>query len=65
MCVCVLTAQSCLTLCNLMDSAHQDPLSMNSPGKNTGAGCHFLLHATICQFSSVQLLSCVLLFATP
>ena len=25
------------------DVAHQAPLSMNFPGKNTGAGCHFLL----------------------
>ena len=24
--------------------AHQAPLSMDSPGKNTGVGCHFLLH---------------------
>ena len=37
-------AQSCLTLCHLMDcslpgfSVHGD-----SPGKNPGAGCHFLL----------------------
>ena len=23
--------------------AHQDPLSMDSPGKNAGVGCHFLL----------------------
>ena len=23
--------------------AHQAPLSMNFPGKNTGVGCHFLL----------------------
>ena len=23
--------------------AHQAPLSMDSPGKNTGVGCHFLL----------------------
>ena len=23
--------------------AHQAPLSMGFPGKNTGAGCHFLL----------------------
>ena len=36
--------QSCLTLCNTMDckllgsSVHGD-----SPGKNTGADCHFLL----------------------
>ena len=24
--------------------ARQAPLSMNSPGKNTGGGCHFYLH---------------------
>ena len=39
-----LVAQSCLTLCDLMDcsplgsSVHGD-----SPGKNTGVGCHALL----------------------
>ena len=27
-------------------AAHQTPLSMNSPGKNTGVGCHFLLQGT-------------------
>ncbi|KAM9679545.1 uncharacterized protein ACBT57_004175 [Dama dama] len=27
-------------------AAHQTPLSMDSPGKNTGVGCRFLLHAT-------------------
>ena len=43
-CVCVLVAQSCPTLCNLMGCiAHQAPLSMCFPGKNTGVGCHFLL----------------------
>ena len=42
-----LVMQSCLTLCDLMDccppgfSAHGD-----SPGKNTGVGCHALLHRT-------------------
>ena len=42
--LCVLVAQSCLTLCDPMDcsppgsSAHGD-----SPGKNTGVGCHALL----------------------
>ena len=42
-CVC-LVAQSCLTLCDPMDcsppgsSVHED-----SPGKNTGVGCHALL----------------------
>ena len=40
-------AQSCLTLCNLMDcsppgsSVHGDSL-----GKNTGVGCHFLLQGS-------------------
>ena len=24
-------------------AAHQAPLSLGSPGKNTGVGCHFLL----------------------
>ena len=26
-------------------AAHQDSPSLDSPGKNTGVGCHFLLHA--------------------
>ena len=26
-------------------AAHQDPPSMDSPGKNTGVGCHCLLHS--------------------
>ena len=40
-------AQSCPKLCNLMNrvmpgfSVHGD-----SPGKNTGVGCHALLHGT-------------------
>ena len=42
--MCVLSSQSCLTLCNPMDcsplgsSVHGD-----SPGKNTRIGCHALL----------------------
>ena len=42
--MCVLVAQSCLTLSDIMDwgppgsSVHGD-----SPGKNTGVGCHALL----------------------
>ena len=44
LCVNLLVAQSCLTICETMDcspsgsSAHGD-----SPGKNTGVGCHALL----------------------
>ena len=35
--------QSCPTLCDPMTVAHQAPLSMgDSPGKNTGVGCHAL-----------------------
>ena len=47
-CVCVLVTQSRLTLPNPMDLGLQamklaGPLSpWNSPGKNTGEGCHFL-----------------------
>ena len=53
MCVCVcvcararkrLVAQSCLTLCNLMDcSPPGSSVHGNSPGKNTGVGCYALL----------------------
>ena len=41
-------ALSCLTLCDLMDCnlpGLQNP--WNSPGKNTGVGCHFLLQGII------------------
>ena len=39
----LLSLQSCLTLCDPRDTAHQTPLSLGFPGKNTGVGCHFLL----------------------
>ena len=35
--------QLCPTLCDPIDGSHQAPPSWNSPGKNTGVGCHFLL----------------------
>ena len=41
--MCVLVAQSCLTLCYPWTVAHQAPLSMGFSGKNIGVGCHFLL----------------------
>ena len=42
-CVC-LVAQLCLTLCNLMDySPPGSTVHGDSPGKNTGVGCHALL----------------------
>ena len=35
--------QLCLTLCDPTDGSHQAPRPWDSPGKNTGVGCHFLL----------------------
>ena len=43
LCACVLSCFSCLQLfVTLWTVAHQAPL-WDSPGKNTGVGCHFLL----------------------
>ena len=43
-CVCVLSCLSCLTLCNPMDySLPGSSVHGDSPGKNTGVGCHALL----------------------
>ena len=43
-CVCVLVAQSCPTLCDTMDcSLPSSSVHRDSPGKNTGMGCHFPL----------------------
>ena len=40
-----LVAQPCLTLCNPMDcSPPSSSVHGDSPGKNTGVGCHALLH---------------------
>ena len=41
----VLVVQSCPTLCNPMDLAHQAPLSMGFSRQHTGVGCHFLPEA--------------------
>ena len=42
--LCVLVAQSCLTLCDPMDCSSTRLLCpWTSPGMNTGVGCHFLL----------------------
>ena len=37
------TRQSCLTLCDPIDSSPPGSRPWDSPGKNTGVGCHFLL----------------------
>ena len=41
----VSVTQSCLTLCDPMDYGLLCP--WNSPGRNTGAGCHFLLQGIL------------------
>ena len=39
--------QSCLTLCDPIEGSAPGSLRpWDSPGKNTGVGCHFLLHFT-------------------
>ena len=47
-CVCVLAAQSCLTLWDPTDSSPTRFLHpWDSPGKNTGGGCHSLLQGNL------------------
>ena len=47
-CACVLSCFSCVQLfVTLWTVAHQAPLSMDSPGKNTGVGCHALLQGNL------------------
>ena len=40
--------------------AHQAPLSMDSPGKNAGVGCHFLLQGFFPTQGSNPCLLCLL-----
>ena len=47
--------QSCLTLCNPIDGS---PASWDSPGKNTGLGCHFLLRCMKVKSESEVTQSC-------
>ena len=53
--------QSCPTLCDPRDGTRL-PRPWDSPGKNTGVGCHFLLQ---CMKVKGKSLSHVRLFATP
>ena len=46
----------------LWTAAHQDPPSWDSPGKNTGVGCHFLLHGFCYQQDSNPKLLILALF---
>ena len=50
------------TLCDPIDGSPPGSCPWDSPGKNTGVGCHFLLR---CMKVKVKLLSRVRLLATP
>ena len=45
--------QSCLTLCDFRDSSPPGSRPWDSPGKNTGVGCHFLLQCIVKSESEV------------
>ena len=54
--------QSCLTLCDPIDSSPPSfPLPWDSPGKNTGVGCHFLLQCVKVKSESEVAQSCLTL----
>ena len=50
--------QSCPTLCNPTDGSPPLPCPWNSPGKNTGVGCHFLLQCMKVKSESEVTQSC-------
>ena len=57
--------QSCWTLCDPIDgSPPGSPHPWNSPGKNTGVGCHFLLQCMQVKSES-EVAQSVWLLATP
>ena len=57
--------QSCWTLCDPIDgSPPGSPHPWNSPGKNTGVGCHFLLQCMKVKSES-EVAQSVWLLATP
>ena len=57
--------QSCPALCDPIDSSPPDSRSWDSPGKNTGVGCHFLLQCVKVKSERVKLLNRVRLLVTP
>ena len=51
--------QSCPTLCDPIDGSPPGSRPWDSPGKNTGVGCHFLLQGIFpTQGSNPDLLHC-------
>ena len=60
-CVCVQSLQSCSTLCDPMDcSPPGSSVHGDSPGKNTGVGCHALLQGVFPTQGSNPGLLCLL-----
>ena len=53
--------QSCPTLCDPIDGSPQAPHPWDSPGKNTGVGCHFLLQCMKVKSESEVAQSCTTL----
>ena len=55
----LLSRFSCVRLCGTPEmTAHQAPLSLRSPGKNTGVGFHFLLQCMRVKSESEVAQSC-------
>ena len=50
--------QLCPTLCDPIDGSPPDSCPWDSPGKNTGVGCHFLLQSTKVKSESEVAQSC-------
>ena len=50
--------QSCPTLCDPIDSSPPGSRPWDSPGKNTGVGCHFLLQCKKVKSESEFAQSC-------
>ena len=52
--------QSCLTLCDTIDGRlpNRLPRTWDSPGMNTGVGCHFLLQSLKVNIESEVVQSC-------
>ena len=62
-CACMLTssvAQSCSTLCDSVDDSPLSSSVQSFPGKNTGAGCHFLLQGIFLTHGLNSHLPCLL-----
>ena len=57
LCYCLVT-QSCQILQTPWTAAHQAPRPWDSPGKNTGVGCHFLLQCIKVKNESEGAQSC-------